>query len=39
MGMARMTDPGLRRQWPGWLLAALILAVIVTGTVAVACNR
>jgi hypothetical protein len=29
----------LRRQWPGWLIASITAAVIVTGTVAVACNR
>lgn len=34
-----MTDPDLRRQWPGWLIAAIVVAVIVAGTVAVACNH
>jgi hypothetical protein len=31
-----VTDPQLRRQWPGFLIAAVVLAVIVAGTVAVA---
>ncbi len=26
---------GLRRQWPGWLITAVVLAVIVAGTIAV----
>jgi len=25
----------LRRQWPGWLLAGLVVAVIAAGTIAV----
>jgi hypothetical protein len=25
----------LRRQWPGWLIGGIVLAVIVTGTLAV----
>ena len=26
---------GLRQQWPGWLVGAIVLAIIVAGTVAV----
>lgn len=29
-----MTRSDLRRQWPGWALAALVAAVIVAGTIA-----
>lgn len=29
-----MTDPDLRRQWPGWLIAAVIAVIILVGAIA-----
>jgi hypothetical protein len=35
----RPVTSGLRRQWPGWLIGGIVLAIIATGTIAVACNH